>query len=110
MNCEAELTDEEIERDPVYWTMVFNFGRKIFKRGETNKTIWKMNYDDYIKSEPWKQKSEKAKERAGYRCQCCYSDKNIQTHHRTYERLGNELDTDLTVLCDECHSKIHGKR
>lgn len=102
--------DEEMERDPAFWAMLFGFGRFIYSHGQATKENWKKNYDDYINSEPWKLKSNKAKERAGYRCQGCNTPDNIQTHHRIYERLGDELDSDLTVLCDECHSKIHDKR
>lgn len=71
-----------------------------------NKPISKLDYYEYIQSPEWKQKSKEAKERAMNRCQLCYRPSNeivLHTHHRTYERLGNELDTDLTVLCEECH-------
>lgn len=66
-----------------------------------------VNYDDYIHSEEWAEKSEAAKERAGYRCQVCNvpdSMAGLETHHRTYERLGYEDDGDLIVLCGDCHS------
>lgn len=66
-----------------------------------------VNYQEYIRSEEWREKSDAAKERAGYRCQICNTPDSmagLQTHHRTYERLGYEDDSDLTVLCDDCHS------
>ena len=28
-------------------------------------------------------------------------------HHRTYDRIGKEEETDLQVLCDECHAERH---
>lgn len=71
----------------------------------------KVNYDEYIKSPEWEKTSRKAKERAGYRCQLCNrkgSYSTLHTHHRTYERLGLELDEDLIVLCNSCHKKHHG--
>ena len=44
----------------------------------------------------------------GVRCQVCNTDKSIlDTHHRTYERLGRELDGDLIVLCRDCHRIFH---
>lgn len=64
---------------------------------------WKKTYREYLKSKEWKEKSESAKERANYRCQICNSNSNLETHHRTYERVGSELPEDLTVLCKECH-------
>jgi hypothetical protein len=30
-------------------------------------------------------------------------------HHKTYERLGNELIEDCQVLCEQCHYKLHGR-
>ena len=32
---------------------------------------------------------------------------NLEVHHRTYERLGEELASDLTVLCNRCHHVHH---
>lgn len=60
-------------------------------------------YTDYLQSPEWRAKREKALRFAGYRCQLCNSPKNLQVHHRTYERLGNERLSDLTVLCADCH-------
>ena len=34
----------------------------------------------------------------------------LQVHHLTYERLGNERDEDLKVLCWACHEREHGLR
>jgi hypothetical protein len=31
----------------------------------------------------------------------------LEVHHRTYERLGRELTTDLTVPCNACHELYH---
>jgi len=28
-------------------------------------------------------------------------------HHRSYDRLGRELDADLTPLCRGCHDQVH---
>lgn len=32
---------------------------------------------------------------------------NCHVHHLTYERIGNELVSDLLVVCGECHEQIH---
>jgi 5-methylcytosine-specific restriction endonuclease McrA len=63
-------------------------------------------YTGYISSPEWRQKAEEAKSKAGYRCQVCNRSRTevqLDAHHRTYERLGNELQEDITVLCRECH-------
>lgn len=103
------MTRNNFENDPGFWESVFNFGRQIFSLGQTTKEKWNENYSDYIRSSSWKTKSNAAKVRAGRRCQLCNSTKFLQTHHRTYERLGKEDPGDLIVLCDDCHKKFHGK-
>ena len=48
---------------------------------------------------------------AGRRCQLCnLGSVPLNVHHRTYERRGEELDEDLTVLCRECHHTFHEHR
>jgi len=82
------------------------------KREEKNASVSKQNYYAYINSQDWKDKSERAKKRAGYRCQLCNSPQGevkLNTHHRTYERLGNEQYSDLIVLCQDCHNKFHNQ-
>lgn len=39
-------------------------------------------------------------------CAAC-RDRGSHLHHKTYERLGNERDSDLVVLCEWCHNKLH---
>ena len=41
----------------------------------------------------------------------CGSDKNLSTHHNTYENHGYEhknevINKDLIVLCQDCHNKL----
>lgn len=67
------------------------------------------DYYAYIRSPEWRAKADAAKARAEWRCQLCYSTGPLDAHHRTYERLGNELPSDITVLCSECHKRHHGK-
>lgn len=67
------------------------------------------DYYAYIRSPEWRAKADLAKARAGWRCQLCYGTGPLEAHHRTYERLGNELPSDITVLCSECHKRHHGK-
>ena len=64
-------------------------------------------YSEYLKTEWWQQRRVKALARAEHRCQVCNSDKRLEIHHRTYERLGHERDADLVVLCRTCHQLFH---
>ena len=65
-------------------------------------------YSEYLKTEGWKVRRAKALARAEHRCQVCNSDKRLEIHHRTYERLGHERDADLIALCHDCHTLFHG--
>jgi hypothetical protein len=64
-------------------------------------------YTDYLKSAAWMLKREQTLKRWDYRCTLCYGTENLEVHHRTYIRLGDELPTDLIVLCDQCHERHH---
>ena len=63
-----------------------------------------MNYYQYLQSDAWQEKRRRALEIADHACQVCESTERLEVHHRTYERLGHERMSDLTVLCHVCHS------
>lgn len=67
-------------------------------------------YVAYLRSEHWLNMRKAALLRAEYRCQVCNGTKNLEVHHRTYERLGEERPADLTVLCHRCHRVHHGTK
>jgi 5-methylcytosine-specific restriction endonuclease McrA len=68
-------------------------------------------YHAYLHSDAWRRRRRAALKRAGHCCQVCNGHEQLQVHHRTYERLGNEKPGDLTVLCDVCHRLFtkHGR-
>lgn len=105
--------DDEFIGKEYFWAGVFGLGRTLSRQPKSYQYIhsrWPIVYKEYISSPAWKMKAQAAKERAGNRCMVCNSDINIQAHHRTYERLGQELPEDITVLCAKCHelfSKTH---
>lgn len=63
-----------------------------------------MTYYEYLLSSKWQEKRTQALELAEHRCQVCNSPDKLEVHHRSYDRLGCELPTDLTVLCQGCHA------
>ncbi len=70
-----------------------------------------MPYEEYLQTPHWKRRREDKLRAVGRRCQVCNSaSSTLYVHHRTYERLGQELDEDLTVLCRACHSTFHEHR
>lgn len=64
-------------------------------------------YSIYLKSVAWKRRRNTALQLAGDRCEICKSHNRLQVHHLSYDRLGDELPTDLLVVCDPCHGEIH---
>lgn len=70
----------------------------------------RVDYRAYLDSDHWKQKRSIALHQAGNRCQVCNEGGQLDVHHRTYERLGDELPQDLIVLCRNCHQLFHSNR
>lgn len=65
-------------------------------------------YSDYMKSKEWKLRREKFISLKKHRnCEICCSESNLIVHHHTYLRVGCELDQDLALLCNSCHTRLH---
>jgi hypothetical protein len=70
-------------------------------------------YEAYLRSPQWKQRSQTALVRAGWKCQRCGLSEGLEAHHLPYQRLGHEADGDLLVVCRDCHPKedqLHARR
>lgn len=68
-----------------------------------------MTYHEYLLTHAWQEKRKAALLAADNRCQVCNSPDMLEVHHRTYERVGHEEPSDLTVLCASCHGIYSGK-
>lgn len=68
-----------------------------------------MPYAEYLQTPEWRTTRDAALRRADFRCELthCGSKVALQVHHRVYERLGEEVPEDLTVLCLVCHDQWH---
>lgn len=80
------------------------------RRWQRHLRLQKFGYRDYctyLRSAHWH--SVKARYRVSDQPQDCICGEAeaIQLHHMTYERVGEELLTDLTPLCPTCHAMIH---
>lgn len=72
--------------------------------------VWPVqDYQAYLRSAVWRRRADQCKRRYGYRCALCNTIGPLNAHHRTYERLGFELSSDLIALCRYCHAKHHDK-
>ncbi len=67
-------------------------------------------YRDYLKSSGWRITRNDALRRAKWTCARCHGKRNLQVHHKTYERLGCEWADDLEVLCAVCHEGHHADK
>jgi hypothetical protein len=65
------------------------------------------DYLKYLQSTAWKSKRFEAFRFHGRKCNRCQSTKRLHVHHLIYFRLGNELMSDLEVLCFRCHEAEH---
>ena len=68
-----------------------------------------VDYREYLRSAVWRWRADACKRRYGYRCALCNVIGPLNAHHRTYERLGFEMSSDLIALCRYCHAKHHDK-
>jgi 5-methylcytosine-specific restriction endonuclease McrA len=67
-----------------------------------------MPYREYLRTPEWRKTRAAALLRSGHSCAVDVTHtKDLEVHHRTYERLGEELETDLLVLCRDCHRSHH---
>lgn len=93
------------------WTRVVRFFRVRFTTHEP--VNWRFprwrqtKYSEYLKSSHWTLFKFNIFAKRGMRCERCASTKDINLHHKTYERIGREKPEDVEVLCRMCHSDHH---
>lgn len=67
-----------------------------------------MNYNEYLKSDDWKQLKGQKYKKKDRKCAFCASVENLDVHHMVYAKdLGDTTTGDLRVLCRKCHSFTH---
>ncbi len=66
-------------------------------------------YADYIQSKAWAKKRAQYWSKAGRSCKKvgCGTSRDLHVHHHTYDRLGEELMSDLVGLCHSHHDEVH---
>ena len=64
------------------------------------------NYNEFLKTDEWKQIAQMVKERDGHKCVICGSTENLNAHHIGYD--GDRMDeNDIVTLCNRCHECLH---
>ncbi len=74
--------------------------------------VWlsELPYKEYLLTDYWKNRREEWIAKAAGACQLCNASDNVlNVHHRRYDRRGHEMDSDVIVLCRNCHAKHHDK-
>ena len=69
-----------------------------------------IDYESYIRSSEWQEKRQERLRIDGFTCKACGTNKDLQVHHLTYDRLSKENMDDLITLCADCHKKEHNYR
>ena len=84
-------------------TTTYSIGQTKFSGKKTE-----MRYEEYIKTDQWKNKAKKERIFWNHKCALCHrSSRILHVHHSTYVRLGYEEQGDLIVLCEDCHKLFH---
>lgn len=74
-------------------------------------------YSEYRQSRWWRERREAFRATHDFCWLCTFSktaarsgepiDLRFHVHHLSYERLGEEQDDDLVLLCSRCHNLVH---
>lgn len=85
-------------------TNYFKYQKKIYC-ADTGETC--TGYVKYLKSKHWENLRDRLIGDKKVCSACGYVVPVVQLHHMTYDRLGHELDSDLAILCPNCHMIVH---
>jgi hypothetical protein len=69
---------------------------------------WSVRYSCYLNSYRWRTRRRDYLDAVGWCCEDCQRNWADVVHHRSYQNLGHELDSDLEALCHDCHARRHG--
>jgi len=76
------------------------------EQGDVN--VWRKEYAKFLRSPEWKKRRQSLFQQFdGTTCEICNSSERINVHHNNYSRKGCERDSDLVILCCECHNLFH---
>lgn len=71
-----------------------------------SKMLARLPYADYLRTPEWEEIREFMRE-VFPNCAYCGESGPVHVHHNNYPKRGNERPMDLTVLCQECHARMH---
>lgn len=65
------------------------------------------SYDQYLASTHWRETRARYQAAPDLPQACICGETEVDLHHKTYVRLGEERLTDLVPLCRRCHHMVH---
>lgn len=105
---EFVLLLKECDKGNELWGLVDKL-KNIYEWDRETQSLSKIQYDQYLLSDVWKEIRKLVIDSEGGTCVLCGGPAQ-HVHHRTYERRGREQRQDLTALCDSCHAMFHDKK
>lgn len=79
--------------------------QRITQNKKPNFPYW-TTYSEYLQTEWWQWRRKQKLKRERYRCERC-GKKAWQVHHKHYQTLGREKNSDLEAVCGSCHKYEH---
>jgi 5-methylcytosine-specific restriction endonuclease McrA len=70
---------------------------------------WLICYREYLASPEWQVRRQHVLERSRGVCEGCREQPASEVHHLTYDHVGEEFLWELEAVCDDCHSRVHGR-
>jgi hypothetical protein len=68
----------------------------------------KQQYNQYMKSDEWREFRKRIIRERGHACERCGQTRGeMHLHHLTYVRFMRELPQDVQLVCLACHKKEH---
>lgn len=101
---QIECWNESAEKE--YYTIRNEAAIAIKQKHAWDHEGWWRRYTDYLESEKWQTLRAKILKRDNHKCQRCPRTAQ-HVHHKTYERVGHENESDLESLCVPCQRTKH---
>ena len=79
------------------------------KESEQRRTEWFKDYNAYLRTPEWREKSRMVRERSPT-CQGCRKQPSEEAHHMHYDNVGQEFLFELIALCRKCHDRFHERK
>lgn len=96
---------------------MFEFQADLFGDRQPRTLTWRERYNAVIASARWRRLRAKRLAKCDHSCQRCGwkketwdKSRTLDLHHRTYDRLGEERDDDLELVCSLCHVQADRER